>query len=83
MYKDISDVFIQFAVFTFYPKHMGYCDFSNDVDNFFCLFFVSRKKISSVLRVLEYMLLKLYEKLNCKPKISYINRMKLKIFDNS
>ena len=62
---------------------MDYCGFSNDVDNFFCLFFVSGKKISSVLRVLEYILLKQYEKLNCKLKISYINRMKLKIFDNS
>ena len=62
---------------------MGYCDFSNDVDNFFCLFFVLRKKISSVLRILEYMLIKQYEKLNGKLKIPYINRMKLKIFDNS
>ena len=62
---------------------MGYCDFSNDVDNFFCPFFVLRKKISSVLRILEYMLIKQYEKLNGKLKIPYINRMKLKIFDNS
>ena len=55
--------------------------FSNDVDNFFV--FVSKKKISSVLRVLQYMLLKQHEKLDCKLKISYINRMKLKIFDKS
>ena len=62
-YMDISDVFIQFVVFTFYPKHMGFfylVYFSNNLDYFFCRFFVSRKKISSVFRVLEYMLIKEY-----------------------
>ena len=37
MYKDISVVFIQFVVYTFYPKQMGYfflVYFSNDVDFF-------------------------------------------------
>ena len=58
MYKDISDVFIQFVVFTFYPKHIVY--FSNNVDYFFCQLFLLKKKINSFLRVLEYILLKQY-----------------------
>ena len=45
-YMDIPEVFIQFVVFTFYPKCMRYClilecIFCNSVDFFFSQFFVN------------------------------------------
>ena len=86
MYKNMSDVFIQFVVFTFYPKHMGYCVFFQwcrlfllsvlciKEKNLFCL---EDFRINAFKTILEA-----YWQRH-KLKIFYINRMKLKIFEDS
>ena len=58
MYKDMSDLFIQFVVFTFYPKHMGYYVFFQRCRLFLLSVHCIEEKKLVGLRILEYMLLK-------------------------